>query len=67
MKIAKRMRKRKLINECRGPGIYNPESAFDATSKTKTASQGKILEGNFSRFIMPKTKMENLYLTSSSS
>ena len=21
---AKRMRKRKLINECRGPGIYNP-------------------------------------------
>lgn len=23
-KIAKRLRKRKLINECRGPGIYNP-------------------------------------------
>ena len=66
-KIAKRLRKRKLINECRGPGIYNPEMAFGCSSKAKWPSQGKIMEGTFSRFILPKTQAENLFLASSSS
>ena len=66
-KIAKRLRKRQLINECRGPGIYNPEQAFESTSKSKSAAQGKIAQGNFARFIMPSIKMENLYLASSGS
>ena len=56
-KIAKRLRKRQLINECRGPGIYNPEVAFNSTSKTKASAQGVIANGNFNRFIMPNTQM----------
>ena len=61
------MRKRKLINECRGPGIYNPELAFESTTKYKVAQQGKIPQGSINRFILPATQIENIYLTSSSS
>ena len=63
-KIAKRMRTRALINECRGPGLYNPEEAFNMTSKSKSASQGKMLSGNYSRALISKMHLDKLYLSS---
>lgn len=63
-KINKRLKKRQLVNECRGPGLYNPERAFNLSSKSKTPSQGRISHCAFTRAILPHRKIENLYLAS---
>jgi hypothetical protein len=61
-KIARKMRRRQIVNECRGPGLYNPEKAFNHTSKSLSAKQGKIQLGDFTRTMLPQKKESSLYL-----
>lgn len=64
-KVEKKLRRRQIINECRGPGLYNPENAFNYSSKSLAAKQGKIPNGNFTRTILPEQISKNIHLASS--
>jgi hypothetical protein len=61
-KVARKMRRRQMVNECRGPGLYNPQKAFNHTSRSLSVKQGKILTGDFARALLPEKKEGTLYL-----
>lgn len=60
--MAKRLRRRSIINECRGPGIYNPETAFEVTSKGKNHQQGSFAHSPVKRMLLSQQQLEKMYL-----
>ncbi len=52
-KAARRLRRKEFVNECRGPGSYSPERAFNFTSKSHSTKQGSFPIGKITRSILP--------------
>lgn len=61
-KAAKKLHRKQVINECRGPGLYQPEESWKVTSRCRAQTMGKFGGSSQRRLLLGEQERAQVHL-----